>query len=201
MQIIVLSDNKMREELGEHEDLVWVSSAEEFRSYESADAFIDLLYDNTPERRALLKQLLPKPILVNSMIDTLDKISAPFIRINGWPGFIGTRIEAAAAPELRTDAESIIRSIGRVVEWVPDQAGFITPRVISMIINEAYFALEEEISTKKEIDTAMKLGTNYPYGPFEWAEKIGLRSVYELLLHLSEDQPRYKPADLLRQSL
>ncbi len=45
---------------------------------------------------------------------------------------------------------------------------------MAMIINEAWHALAEEVSTKNEIDTAMKLGTNYPYGPFEWAEKIGL---------------------------
>ena len=49
----------------------------------------------------------------------------------------------------------------------PDIPGFISARVVSMIINEAYFALEEEVSSKEEIDTAMKLGTNYPYGPFD----------------------------------
>ena len=43
-----------------------------------------------------------------------------------------------------------------------------------MIINEAYFTWEAGTSTKEEIDIAMKLGTGYPYGPFEWGEKIGL---------------------------
>ena len=42
-----------------------------------------------------------------------------------------------------------------------------------MIINEAFLALQEGVSTKEEINTAMKLGTNYPLGPFEWVEKIG----------------------------
>jgi 3-hydroxyacyl-CoA dehydrogenase len=44
-----------------------------------------------------------------------------------------------------------------------------------MIINEAYFALEDNVSTKAETDIAMKLGTNYPYGPFEWGQLIGLK--------------------------
>jgi 3-hydroxybutyryl-CoA dehydrogenase len=66
-----------------------------------------------------------------------------------------------------------------------------------MIINEAYFALEEKISTKGEIDTAMKYGTNYPFGPFEWAEKIGLRRVAALLQRLQLESGRYVPSELL----
>ncbi|MEO5650820.1 MAG: 3-hydroxyacyl-CoA dehydrogenase family protein, partial [Ginsengibacter sp.] len=67
-------------------------------------------------------------------------------------------------------------------------------RVISMIINEAFYTLKENVSTKKEIDLAMKLGTNYPFGPFEWAEKIGLENVFNLLKKLSEKEERYIPS-------
>jgi 3-hydroxybutyryl-CoA dehydrogenase len=73
--------------------------------------------------------------------------------------------------------------------------------VIAMIINEAYFALGDAISTPAEIDTAMKLGTNYPYGPFEWGEKIGLLQVYQLLAKLAEDNSRYTAAPALKQAL
>ena len=55
--------------------------------------------------------------------------------------------------------------------------GFITARVIAMIINEAFFALQENVSSKEEIDTAMRLGTNYPYGPFEWTKLIGIDKI------------------------
>jgi len=89
--------------------------------------------------------------------------------------------------------------LNKKIEWVPDIAGFISARVVSMIVNEAWFALEEEVSTKKEIDTAMKLGTNYPYGPFEWGEKIGLKNIYELLTVLSKTNSRYQPAALLQK--
>ncbi len=60
-----------------------------------------------------------------------------------------------------------------------------------MIVNEAYYALGEKVSTKAEIDIAMKLGTNYPLGPFEWSEQIGLQNIYSLLLKLSADDNRY----------
>lgn len=63
--------------------------------------------------------------------------------------------------------------VGRTPEFVKDQIGFIAPRVIACIINEAYLALQEGVSTKDQIDLAMQLGTNYPLGPFAWADKIG----------------------------
>jgi 3-hydroxybutyryl-CoA dehydrogenase len=66
-----------------------------------------------------------------------------------------------------------------------------------MIINEAYFALADDVSTKEEIDIAMKMGTAYPYGPFEWGNKIGLQNIVTLLQKLSVQQPRYAPCELL----
>ena len=63
-----------------------------------------------------------------------------------------------------------------------------------MIINEAWFSLAENISTREEIDTAMKLGTNYPYGPFEWGDKIGLDRVSALLNELHKTDTRYSIA-------
>ncbi len=57
------------------------------------------------------------------------------------------------------------------------------------------------ITTKTEIDLAMKLGTNYPYGPFEWAEKIGLKNIYLLLKKLSENDNRYAVAPAMELEL
>ena len=84
---------------------------------------------------------------------------------------------------------------------VEDRVGLVTPRVICMIINEAYFAVQEGTATREDIDLAMKLGTNYPYGPFEWCAKIGLKNVYELLLALYDDtrDERYKISALMKK--
>jgi len=71
--------------------------------------------------------------------------------------------------------------------------------VVSTIINEAYFSIEDEISSREEIDIAMKLGTNYPYGPFEWSKLIGLKKIYSLLERLSKENSRYIPSDLLKK--
>jgi 3-hydroxybutyryl-CoA dehydrogenase len=77
----------------------------------------------------------------------------------------------------------------------------VSARVISTIINEAFLTVEENVSVEKEIDTAMKLGTNYPYGPFEWGEKIGLDKVVSLLEVLEKEQNRYKPCPLLKNKI
>jgi 3-hydroxybutyryl-CoA dehydrogenase len=83
---------------------------------------------------------------------------------------------------------------------VEDRVGMITPRIICMIINEAYFAIEENVASRVDIDLAMKLGTNYPFGPFEWCSKIGIRNVYELLNAVYNDtkDERYKICELLK---
>jgi 3-hydroxybutyryl-CoA dehydrogenase len=87
--------------------------------------------------------------------------------------------------------------LGKNFELTADQPGFIAPRVIAMIINEAYFAKTEGVSSEEEIDIAMKLGTNYPKGPFEWKKEIGVEQILALLLKLSSTDTRYTPCDML----
>jgi 3-hydroxybutyryl-CoA dehydrogenase len=54
-------------------------------------------------------------------------------------------------------------------------------RVISCIVNEAFLTLSEGVATAEDIDQAMKLGANYPRGPFEWAEEIGAHKILQTL--------------------
>jgi 3-hydroxybutyryl-CoA dehydrogenase len=76
--------------------------------------------------------------------------------------------------------------------------GFIFPRTIVQIINEAYYALAEEVASKEDINRAMKFGVNYPKGPFEWSE--GKETYVKALLkelHSKTNDDRYKPCSLL----
>ncbi|MEO8514250.1 MAG: 3-hydroxyacyl-CoA dehydrogenase family protein, partial [Ignavibacteria bacterium] len=63
------------------------------------------------------------------------------------------------------NAESFLTEAGISYSIVPDRVGMIFPRIVSMIINEAAQVYSEQVASKEDIDTAMKLGTNYPYGP------------------------------------
>jgi 3-hydroxybutyryl-CoA dehydrogenase len=206
MQLVVLADEILKEELvsngtsGEIE-IIWIRNVEEFQQYKNADGYIDLLFDSVRQRTELLNFFLPKPVIVNSVAVTLQKMNAPFVRINAWPGFLKRSVVEASFNDekMKLQADNIFSSLNKRAEWVDDKPGFITARVIAMIINEAWFALGEGVSTKEEIDTAMKLGVNYPYGPFEWCDKIGIKNIHGLLNELSKTNSRYKPAALLEK--
>ena len=76
----------------------------------------------------------------------------------------------------------------------------VSLRVISCIVNEAFLALSEGVATAEDIDRAMKLGANYPKGPFEWVEEIGARSIVETLDSLrAANGDAYLAAPALRE--
>ena len=181
MIIAVLANNDSWNELvSSNPELNWIRCENEttFLNTKEANAYFNLLHNASEMDYSTIS----KPVFLNSVSKTLQKMAAAhnIYRINGWNGFIKRDTWEIAVP-------------------VSDEPGFIAARIISMIINEAYFAKAENVSSEKEIDIAMKLGTNYPYGPFEWARLIGIKNIYELLTALSKNDPRYIPSTLLAQ--
>lgn len=136
-----------------------------------------------------------KPVVINEVIETSKALNLPanFIRVNGWRGFLQRPLWEVVAADIAV-AEKVLEAAGRKMIAVADTPGLVAARVISSIVNEAYFALDENISTREEIDMAMKLGTNYPFGPFEWAEKIGINNICTLLQKLAATDKRYSLA-------
>ncbi len=201
MRLAVLSDESLKNEFLQKNipstvEIIWAEERDVFIKID-ADAYMDLLFKKEPLRILLLKTLLPKPVFINAVTQTISEIGLPFIRINAWPGFLSRDITevAIAVQAQEKSVETVFKALGWGYRIVPDKIGMISPRVVAMIINEAYFALDEQVSTKAEIDTAMKLGTNYPFGPFEWGEKIGLEKIRALLSKLSIFDDRYMLAD------
>lgn len=199
MIVAILADEMIKEEIiakgySAATGIVWADSLQSLRIIE-ADAYFDLLFENDSERVARLKLLLPKPVFVNSVTHTCTDIGADFIRINAWPTMVNRKITEISLPDNSSSPSDKIINIFNGLGWeyqvVPDSPGMITPRIVSMIINEAWFAIAEDISTREEIDTAMKSGTNYPYGPFGWCYKIGPERIQQLLMALQKSDPRY----------
>ena len=182
---------------------VWVNQVEDLDPHRDASLFIDLGFVMDKGRIGQLSRLLPAPVVINSVVHTLHEIGMPFIRINAWPGFLERSIQELVAPDQAM--EKHLAALYEKLDWqyrfVPDIPGMISGRILAMIINEAYYTLQETISTRPEIDTAMKLGTNYPFGPFEWSERIGTTNIYHLLRILSEKDSRYTPAEALFLSI
>jgi 3-hydroxybutyryl-CoA dehydrogenase len=163
---------------------------------DEADAYIDLLFDG---EKSVFQTIINKPVIVDAVITTCKKLPLNFCRINAWNSYLEKdKLEVCTLnKDLQSSFETILNAIGYKCLFVSDIAGMVSARAIAMIINEAYFGIEDEISTKEQIDIAMKLGTNYPFGPFEWSEKIGIKNIAALLVELYKTDERYKPSDLL----
>lgn len=204
MVIAVLANDILKQELmlkthAAGIEFLWANDIRSLGIIE-ADAYFDLLFDNEPERVLRLQNLLPKPVIINSVAKTCKQIHASFVRINGWPTMLSREVFELAiiSGEMNAPISHLFEKLGWKNQIVPDSPGMITPRIIAMIINEAWYTLHEGVSTKEEIDTAMKLGTNYPYGPFEWGDKIGLHNIKELLAELALSDSRYTIAPPLK---
>ncbi len=82
---------------------------------------------------------------------------------------------------------------------LPEPPAEIVPRLFAQIANEAAFALEEEIASPADMDTAMRLGFNWPRGPIEIAAELGAGRAVELLDQLrTEHGEAYEAAPRLR---
>ncbi len=97
--------------------------------------------------------------------------------------------------------KEFVSKIGKTPVEVYEYPGFITTRSIVPLINEAMHILLEGIATAKDIDTAMKLGYNFQYGPLEMADSMGLDEVLTWMETLwgTLGEPRYRPNALLRK--
>ncbi len=143
---------------------------------------------------------IQKPLLVHSCSQKLSSLrsASNIFRINALPTFLKRPIWEIVGDVSQKD---YLSQLGRTLVFVPDNIGFPSVNVVSMIINEAFFALEQGVGSKADIDVAMKLGTNYPYGPFEWCEKIGQHNIYSLLLTLAATNNKFGPCALLNKSI
>lgn len=210
MKIAIVSEELFKKAIAERpfrtgDDIewAWVDQVSALEQHRDASLYIDLDFIMDKDRIGQLSQFLSAPVMVNSVVHTLREIDRPFIRINAWPGFLERSIHELVATDKNAAAAiaALYERLGWLYRFVPDIPGMISGRVLATIINEAYYTLQEEISSRSEIDTAMKLGTNYPFGPFEWSERIGLSNIYHLLSVLSEKDSRYAPAQELTQLL
>ncbi|MEU2582687.1 3-hydroxyacyl-CoA dehydrogenase [Streptomyces avermitilis] len=111
-----------------------------------------------------------------------------------------TRIALSAsqdtAPATVAEATGLFQALGKDVSVIGDVPGMIVARTVARIVDLAHDAVAKGVATEEDIDTAMRLGVNYPLGPFEWCRRLGRIWAHDLLEELSLREPsgRYAPS-------
>ncbi|WP_149823498.1 3-hydroxyacyl-CoA dehydrogenase [Streptomyces tailanensis] len=111
-----------------------------------------------------------------------------------------TRIALSASqdtsPQTLAEATGLFQALGKDVSVIGDAPGMIVARTVARIVDLAHDAVAKGVATEEDIDTAMRLGVNYPLGPFEWSRRLGRNWAYALLddLHLRDPSGRYAPS-------
>ena len=210
MEILVIGNEfnlqESRQKFGDHHHYHFAESHLEVENYLKSEAVILDFKIGADYNQISVYQNFSGIVFLDVMRNTLDQMihesRAIFYGFCGLPTFLNREIleVSLGSKSDENKLKEVCRRLNTKFAIVKDQVGLVTPRVICQIINEAYFAIEEKIASRSDIDLAMKLGTNYPYGPFEWGEKIGIKNVYELLraIYESSRNERYKICELLR---
>ncbi|MER5929804.1 3-hydroxyacyl-CoA dehydrogenase [Streptomyces sp. NPDC002054] len=111
-----------------------------------------------------------------------------------------TRIALSACEDTSeqtlAEAVGLFQRLGKKVSVIGDVPGMIVARTVAMLIDLTADAVARGAATAEDIDTAMRLGVNYPLGPGEWHDRLGRDWAYDLLHHLDERVPggRYAPS-------
>jgi 3-hydroxybutyryl-CoA dehydrogenase len=167
-----------------------------------ADVVFDFFESGNSKDLQVYSALKDTPLFINTVFTTRSNISEqtrlsnPVIGFCGLPGFFNREIlEVTYDDKQSQQLTAIAEKLNIKCIRVKDQVGMVTPRVVGMIINEAFETLQNGVASRSDIDLSMKLGTNYPFGPFEWSERIGVAKLRALLLAIQKEtgDSRYAP--------
>jgi 3-hydroxybutyryl-CoA dehydrogenase len=109
----------------------------------------------------------------------------------------------STSPETIKTIQAFGKSVGKTVVMVKDTPGFIVNRLLISYILNAIRLLESGVASRDDIDTAMKLGCNYPLGPLALADLIGLDVVHSIGNNIYEKlkDPQYISPELLKKMM
>jgi 3-hydroxybutyryl-CoA dehydrogenase len=122
----------------------------------------------------------------------LDDASATAIAIAASDG---------APADAVAEATGLLQAAGLAVYVVDDAPGLVVTRTVAMLVNGAVDARHKGVASAADIDTAMRLGTNYPLGPLAWGDRWGPATIVGILdaMQAWYGEDRYRPSALLRR--
>ncbi len=148
-----------------------------------------LLWPSNGRPVSAIDPLVPDQKIV-AVDDCVDWSSASVVAIAG------------GGAEALGDAAAILAAAGLEARVVGDGPGLVMLRILCQLASVAADAVLKGVAIAADIDTAMRLGTNYPIGPLEWADRVGVGRVVGVLDNIADyyGEPRYRPSPLLRRT-
>ena len=192
-----------------------IKPASGFDAFADSDLVIEAATENEEVKRKIFSKLCPslKPTAIlatNTSSISITRLASitdrpeRFIGIhfmNSVPRMQLVELIRGIVTENTTfdAAKALIARLGKTFTVSEDFPAFIVNRILLPMINEAIYTLYEGVGSVELIDTAMRLGANYPMGPLQLADFIGLDTALSVmqLLHEGMADPKYRPCPLL----
>ena len=182
-----------------------------------ADYVIEAVFERADVKRPVLQQLdetcpgrtilasntsgIPISLLASATKRADKVIGAHFM--NPVPVMKGVEVIKSLLTSEETLHVSLdfLKSLGKEPVVVKDYPGFVANRIIVLVENEGAKLLEEGLASVEDLDKIVKLSFNWPMGPFELADLIGIDVLIDLMegIYQQTGWERYKPAPLLRR--
>ena len=194
-----------------------ITPCHDLASLAGCNLVVEAIAEQMEPKAELLKQLdalLPKEAILATTttslsVTTLGVASGRADRFIGMhfmnPVPLMELVELVAGDTTSTAtsdfAKEMTAELGKTFVVSKDRPGFITSRLLCTMVNEALQMLQEKVASAEEIDTAMKLGGNFPMGPLALADLIGLDVCLSAMETLSAglDGHKYAPSLLLKE--
>jgi len=202
---------------GKEQILSRITYTEDFKDFSGCDIVIEAVVENIMEKKKVFSRVEPYLSENSILASNTSSISITSLasQLKRQERFVGVHffnpvplmnlIEIIRG--VRTSQESIDRAIdfsrkiGKEYVVVNDSPGFVTTRIIAMLVNEGAFEYSENLASKEDIDKALKLGGNFPMGPLTLGDLIGLDTVVNIMdtLYDSYKDPKFRAAPILRK--
>lgn len=128
---------------------------------------------------------------------------AVFDLVHDWDavGRVGIAVAHQAAGDVGAKVAGLFQAIGCEVSQLDDTPGLAVMRTVAQLAAVAADAVTLGVASAADIDLAMKLGTNYPSGPLEWADQLGLGQIANVLdnLHAGYGEDRYRVPTMIKR--